>query len=114
MNRPVEPMLRGLAPALDRVHLTGGGWPELWARVNAVVQRRTPLWPVLASGTLCLALFLGSTVVGVMLGVTPTAAAQAAPTPIEVSQVMTPDETQSVRAGVAATSTPAPVALPDR
>ena len=114
MTRPVEPMLRGLAPALDRVSGLGGRWPEIWTQVQSAVQRRPPVWPVLASGVLCLAIFLGSTVVGVVFGVTPTAAAQAAPTPLQVSQVMTPDETPSVRAWAVVTSTPAPVALPKR
>ncbi|MBL8095035.1 MAG: hypothetical protein JNL73_12775 [Anaerolineales bacterium] len=116
MTPPVEPMLRALGPALDAV-TPDPHWPAIWARVNAAVQRRrVPLWPLLASGTLCLTLFLSSTIVGVVMGVTPTAAAEAAPVPVIVSQRMTPDETQAAgaSAGPAAATTPAPIALPVR
>lgn len=116
MNAPIEPMLRALAPALDDVGHAAADWPEVWARIKPAPRRRAPVWPLLASMSLCLTLFLGSTMIGVVLGVTPTAAAAAVPAPGVAHVAMTPNETQAVRAsaGPAAASTPAPVALPVR
>lgn len=132
MTSPIEPMLRAMGPALDSIAALNtsaapaDAWPELWARVGAARRRPVPIWPVFASGALCLVLFLSSTLASVMLGVTPTAAAMAAPAPLVNVQAQTPDETQSVgersnpaidataSAGTAAVSTPAPLAPPER
>ncbi len=126
MKSPVEPMLRAMGPALDSLATPADTWSDLWSRVQAGRRRPTPVWPAFASAALCLTLFLSSTFVGIILGVTPTAAALAVPAPIVSLTSLTPQQTEAVghrvnpaidateAAGTAAASTPAPQASPVR
>lgn len=126
MTSPIEPMLRAMGPALDSLATPADSWSDLWTRVEAGRRRPKPVWPAFASAALCLTLFLSSTFVGVMLGVTPTAAAMAAPAPIVSQTSLTPEQTEAVghraspaivatvAAGTAAASTPTPQASPVR
>ncbi len=117
MTPTVETQLQAMTSALDAVAASTEPWSEVWTRVQAPARRRaTPLWPLLTSIALCVTVFLSTTLMGVVLGLTPTAAAAVVPAPSVAQVSMTPNETQAVRAsaGPAAAFTPAPVAQPVR